>query len=383
MLEALVSITLVAVGVSTAPAAEPSSQPVFELAETISYPNAGLSFGVPTGWIRRPTPRPTQLYQATRPASLGPRLTLVVRCEKVGERSVRVVAQEDAAQGRRFRRAIEPKQSGYVSVGKGQFYEVAGTSYFARQGQWFIWRYLKRDELCYSVIVSAAFKEPQGQAAASQTAGALADAVCASMEFSQCEDANEKMYALSPVEDLARFRLNMDIPEAWRWTRLPHRDPMFIVAVGLMDYRREVMQPALVVRVEYCPPGITAEQIVEGAYRSAVAQLTGEQHIDRLASGATTLDGKPAWDLVTNVSIDAPYTEARRTVVDDQNRAISLIVRYADLNNTHALEMLERMAASVDLLEAEQARRRGIEPPPGAARPDPASIRIPSIGREQ
>ena len=383
MLEALASIAFVFVGVSTAPTTKPASQPVFEVSENVSYANAGLSFAVPPGWIRRPSPQPTQLYQGTRPASLGPRLTLLVRCQKLGEKSVRVVAEEDAADGRRFRRVIEPKKSGYVPVGGTQFYEVVGTSYLGRQGQWFTWRYLERDELCYSVLVSAAFKTPEEQAVASETAGALADAVCASVKLVEREDPSEKMYELSPVEDLARFRLNMGIPEAWRWTRLPRRDRAAIVAVGLMDYERDLAQPSLVVRIEHCPPGITAEQIVEGAYRAAVADLAEGQHIDRLFSGAATLGGKPAWDLVTSVSIDKPYTEARRTLVDDESRAVSLMVRYADANNTRALKMLERIAESVELLGPRRPRRRGMEPPPGAARPDPASIRLPVIGDEE
>ncbi|HUW81805.1 MAG TPA: hypothetical protein VMZ31_03275 [Phycisphaerae bacterium] len=369
MIEVLASIAYMVIGVSAAPATEPASQPVFEVTEVISYPNAGLSFAVPADWIRRPAPRPDQLYQGIRPASQGPRLSLLVRCEKVGQKSVRVVAEEDAADGRRLRRVVEPKHSGYVPVGETQFYEVAGTSYLARQGQWFVWRYLKRDELCYSVIVSAAFSGPDEQVAASQSAGALADAVCASMKLSKPEDPSKRLYEVSPTEDLARFRLKMDIPEAWRWTRLSHRDPTSIVAVGLMDYERDLAQPALVVRAEYCPPGITAEQIVEGAYRSAVAELTEGQQIDRLFSGATTLCGKPAWDLVTNVSIDKPYTEARRTIVHDEHGALSLIVRYADLNNTRALRMLDRIATSLELLGPLQSRRRGIQPPPGGSSP--------------
>lgn len=383
MLETLVSIALLTIGVAVPPATEPASRPVFEVTEVISYPNAGLRFAVPAGWIRRPAPRPNQLYQATRPTSHGPRVTLLVRCEKIGQKSVRVVAEEDAADGRRFRRVIEPKHSGHVPVGQTQFYEVAGTSHLARNGQWFVWRYLKQDELCYSVIVSAAFSETYTQETASQTAGALADAVCASMELSGLEDPSKTMYEVSATEDLARFRFKMGIPEAWRWTRLPDRDRMSIVAVGLMDYERDLAQPALVVRAEHCPPGITAEQIVEGAYRSAVAKLTEGQQIERLFSGATTLDGKPAWDLVANVSIDKPYTEARRTVVDDELGALSLIVRYADLNNTRALRMLDRIAASLELLESRQPRRRSIQPPSGGTPPDPASIRVPPIGSQR
>ena len=383
MLEMLVSITFLTIGTSASPTTQPASQPVFEVTEVISYPNAGLNFAVPTGWIRRPAPRPNQLYQGNRPTSQGPRVTLLVRCEKVGQNSVRVVAEQDAADGRRFRRVIEPKQSGYVPVGETQFYEVAGTSHLARKGQWFVWRYVKRDDLCYSVIVSAAFSETYTQEAASQTAGALADAVCASMTLSELEDPSKKMYEVSPTEDLARFRLKMGIPEAWRWTRLPDRDKTSIVAVGLMDYERGLAQPALVVRAEHCPPGITAEQIVEGAYRSAVANLTEGQQIERLFSGATTLGGKPTWDLVTNVSIGKPYTEARRTVVDDELGALSLIVRYADLNNTGALRMLDRIAASLELLGPRQPRRRGIQPPRGATPPVPPSIRVPPIGGQQ
>jgi hypothetical protein len=138
---------------------------------------------------------------------------------------------------------------------------------------------------------------------------------------------------------------------------------MSVVAVGLTDFERDAALPALIVRAEYCPPGITAEQIVEGAYRSAVAELTEEQQIERLFSGATTLCGKPAWDLVTNVSIDKRYTEARRTIIHHEDGALSLIVRYADLNNTRALRMLDRMAASLELLEPQQPRARGIQPP--------------------
>jgi hypothetical protein len=354
MLELLVSMTFLTLG-APPPATQSASQPVFEVAEVISYPNAGLTFAVPAGWIRRPAPRPTQLYQGSRPAAEGPRVTLLVRCEKVGQKSVRVVAEEDAAEGRRFRRVIEPKRSGYVPVGETQFYEVAGTSRLARQGHWFVWRYLKRDDLCYSVLVSAALSQTDSEAAA-QTAGALAEAVCASIKLSELEDPSQRMYEVSLTEDLTRFRLKMGVPEAWQWTKLPHRDPMFIVAVGLMDYERDLAQPALVVRAEYCPPGITAEQIVEGAYRSAVAQLTEGQRIERLFSGATTLGGREAWDLVTNVSTDKPYTEARRTIVHDKDGALSLIIRYADLNNTLALRMLDRIAASLELLEPRRPR---------------------------
>ncbi len=359
MLHTLVSVALLTVGSSLSPPTQPASQPAFEVTEVISYPNAGLTFAVPAGWIRRPAPRPNQLYQGNRPASQGPRVTLLVRCEKVGQKSVRVVAEEDAADGRRFRRVIKPEHSGYVPVGETQFYEVAGTSHLARQGHWFVWRYLKRDELCYSVLVSAAFSETYAEAAASQMAGALADAVCASFELSELEDPSHRMYELSRTEDLTRLRLKMGIPEAWRWTRLSHRDPTFIVAVGLMDYERDLAQPALLVRAEYCPPGITAEQIVEGAYRSAVAELAEGQQIERLFSGATMLCGREAWDLVTNVSIDKPYTEARRTIVHDDG-ALSLIVRYADLNNTLALRMLDRIAASLELLGPRRPRGGGI-----------------------
>jgi len=363
MLETLVSVAFLTIGSSLSPATQPASQPAFEVTEVISYPNAGLTFAVPAGWIRRPAPRSNQLYQATRPTSEGPRVTLLVRCEKVGDKSVRVVAEEDAADGRRFRRVIEPKRSGYVPAGERQFYEVAGTSHLARKGHWFVWRYLKQDELCYAVLVSAAYSETYTQEAASQSASSLADAVCTSMKLSELEDPSERMYELSPAEDLTRFRLKMGIPDAWRWTRLPDRDRMSLVAVGLMDYERGLAQPALVVRAEYCPPGITAEQIVEGAYRSAVAKLTEGQQIERLFSGATTLGGKPAWDLLTNVSIGRPYTEARRTLVDDELGALSLIVRYADLSNTHALRMLDRIAASLELMDARPPTARGIQPP--------------------
>jgi hypothetical protein len=201
-------------------------------------------------------------------------------------------------------------------------------------------------------------------------AGALrefADSLCKGLQLSDPEDPNEKLYELGEALDFGRLGFKLAVPPAWRWTALPREDRALVVACGLMDYRRKAPLPALLVKLEYRPAGITAEQIGEGAYRAAVEGLKEGQTIEKVRSGVAPLGGGEAYELVMNVSEEQPYTEARRTAVHG-DRAMTILVRYAGLNSPRAAEMLGQIAATYEAVEAARSGAGTTAPAGGPAR---------------
>jgi hypothetical protein len=368
-------VTAGAIGAETTqPASAPATQAAIELTERISYPNAGVSFLVPKDWIRRPGQDPTELYRGERPRAGGYRITCLITCENVGESTVEQVVAKMSEQVKAHRRRIEPSRSGYVEVDGMRFYELAGTTYLGRQGEGFVWRHLKRGEICYGVIVGTPTVAGEDRADALRD---FADAVCKGLRFSDLEDPNGKMYELGEPLSFGRWGFQMAVPPAWRWTTVPREDRNLLVACGLMDYRRNGALPALLVKLEYRPAGITAEEIGEGAYRAAVAGLKEGQTIEKVRSGGAKLGGEEAYELVMNVAAEPPYTEARRTAVHE-DRAVTIVVRYAGLNNPRAAEMLGEIAGTYAPAEARRGGASTTGPASGAAR---RAVREPTTKR--
>ncbi len=330
--------------VTTAAAA---TQPLVELTEEISYPNAGVHFNVPSGCVRRMGIRPTEIFRGEKRISRDLRISIRVVCDHVGETTVEQVARQSVEDAEKYRRTVRQKHSGYVALSDKRFYEMSGTSWRGRRGELFLWRYAKRQEVCYGVllgtqVVKGKDRQPQLRQ--------MSDAICRSLTFVEFDDPNQRLYDLSAPVPVARRRLNMALPEAWRWTGLARGDAAVMVGCGLKDYQRNVELPLVMVRMEYCPPGITAEQVVEGAYQVAAGNLLQGQKIEKLRSTDCELVGGEAVEVVLNAGTDQPYTEARRSV-RNENSVLSIIVRYAGLNNELAGQMLERIAASCELVK--------------------------------
>jgi len=326
--------------VTTAPAA--ATEPLVELGETISYPNAGVQFNVPSGCVRRVGIRPTEIFRGQKRISKDLRVSIRVVCDHVGEMTVEQVARQSVEDAEKYRMTVEQKHSGYVTIGEKRFYELSGTSLRGRRGEAFLWRYVKRREVCYGVLLGTQVVRGKDR---HRQLRQMSDAICGSVTFSDFEDPNQRLYDLSAPMTVGRRRLNMALPEAWRWTGLARGDAAVTVGCGLKDYQRNVELPLVMVRMEYCPPGITAEQVVEGAYQVAAGELPAGQKIEKLRSSNCELVGGRAVEVVVNAATDQPYTEARRSV-RNENAVLSIIVRYAGLNNDRASQMLERIAAT-------------------------------------
>lgn len=353
MISSILATALITAAVPVSQATQPvttaaaATQPLVEVAEEISYPNAGVHFNVPSGCVRRVGIRPTELFRGEKRISRDLRISIRVVCDHVGEMTVEQVGRQSVEDAEKYRRTVAQKHSGYVALGDKRFYEMSGTSSRGRRGELFLWRYVKRQDVCYGVLLGTPVVKGKDRGPELRQ---MSDAICGSLTFVEFEDPNQRLYDLSGPVPVARRRLNMALPEAWRWTGLARGDAAVMVGCGLKDYQRNVELPLMMVRMEYCPPGITAEQVVEGAYQVAAGELAQGQKIEKLRVTDSELIGGKAVEMILNAATDEPYTEARRSV-RNESWMLSVIVRYAGLNNDLAGQMLERVAASCELIK--------------------------------